>query len=74
MRSVDRWCRQLALASESCPLPLLRDRWGVTEDRDGRVQFAEAGARTPEEVTALQWHVRVRVLRWFALLRGLTHL
>ena len=37
-----------------------------TEDGDGQVQFAEAGALTPEDCAAVQQQVRARLLRWFA--------
>jgi hypothetical protein len=33
---------------------------------DGQVHFAEAAARTPEDLAAVQQQVRARVLRWFA--------
>jgi hypothetical protein len=33
---------------------------------EGQVRFAEAGALTPEDLTAVQQQVRARVLRWFA--------
>jgi hypothetical protein len=32
---------------------------------DGQVHFAEAAARTPEDLAAVQQQVRARVLRWF---------
>jgi hypothetical protein len=45
-----------------------------TAGEDGQVHFAEAAALTPEDPAKVQQQVRARVLRWFALPRGLTHL
>jgi hypothetical protein len=35
-------------------------------DAGGQLQFAEAGALTPEDLAAVQQQVRRRALRWFA--------
>jgi hypothetical protein len=37
-----------------------------TAGQGEQVQFGEAGAPTPEELSAVQQQVRGRVLRWFA--------
>jgi hypothetical protein len=39
-----------------------------------QVHFAQAGALTPEDLTAVQQQVRAQVLRWFAPSAGATHL
>ncbi len=52
--------------AKPCALSLLCDRGGVLHRRGRAGQFAETGALTPEDLTAVQQQLRARVLRWFA--------